>query len=83
MFLYQIENLLMHKDLKILLSWDFRGWYWLKKMYQGVQIKISEGVKPNDYSITILDRGGSSQMITVDYNTGRGSKKIKLLLRNT
>jgi len=37
------------------------------------QIKILEGgVKPNDYSITVLDRGGSSQMITVDYNRGRG-----------
>ena len=32
-------------------------------------------VKPNDYIITVLDRRGSSQMITVDYIGGGGSKK--------
>ena len=34
--------------------------------------KYYRGVKQNEYSITVLDRGGSSQMITVDYNRGRG-----------
>ena len=33
------------------------------------------GVKPNDYRITILEREGSSQMITFDYNRGRGVPK--------
>ena len=52
----------------------------VKEMYKGVQIKISEGVKPNDYSITVLDRGGSSKMITADYNRGRGVKKTQKII---
>ena len=52
----------------------FRGQCSFEKVYREGQIKILEGgVKPNDYSITVLDRGGgSSQMITVDYIGGRG-----------
>ena len=37
---------------------------------------LERGVKPNDYSITILERRGSSQMITFDYIGGRGVPKI-------
>ena len=58
----------MHKDLKILLSWDFRGWYWLKKCIRGSN-KIFEGVKPNDYSITILRGRG--------VKPNEGPKKLK------
>ena len=44
-----------------------------EQIYREGQIKILEREgKPNDYSIAVLDRGGSSQMITVDYNRGRG-----------
>ena len=38
------------------------------------------GVKPNDDSITVLDRGGSSQMITVDYIGRRGSIKTPKII---
>ena len=54
----------------------FHGFVWgsigLKNLSGGPNQNIRGGVKPNDYSITVLDRGGSSQIITVDYNRGRG-----------
>ena len=37
----------------------------LKKIIGRAKSKYLRGVKPNDYSIMVLDRGGSSQMITV------------------
>ena len=50
-------------------------------MYKGVQIKILEGVKPNDYSITILEREGGQakwlQLITIG---GGGSKKTQKMI---
>ena len=56
----------------------------MKKLKRKGQIKVlREGVKPNDYSITVLDRVGSSQMITVDYIGVGGLKKNQKLLRNT
>ena len=62
----------MHEDLNVSNSTIFRGLCRFGKNYRKGQIKKLEGVKPNDYSITVFDRGGSSQMITVDYNRGRG-----------
>ena len=58
-FYTKFKPFLKHKDFE--------------NIYREGHIKILErGVKPNDYSIKVLDRGGSSQMITVDYNRGRG-----------
>ena len=37
------------------------------QMITVLRILRERWVKPNDYSIAVLDRGGSSQMITVDY----------------
>ena len=65
----------MHKDSNVFISWVFRGLCRFENINSEGQIKISWGGKPNDYSITVLDRGGSSQMITVDYNRGRGVLK--------
>ena len=43
------------------------------KDFKNIYQNIRGGV-----SIKVLDRGGSSQMITVDYNRGRGGlKKLK------
>ena len=47
----------------------------MKNLYGGPNQNIRGGVKPNGYSITVIDRGGSSQMIMVDYIGGAGSKK--------
>ena len=42
-FCTKLKTFLMHKDLKILLSWDFRGWYWLKKCIRGSNKNIRGG----------------------------------------
>ena len=46
-----------------------------EKIYREGQITIV-----NDYSIMVLGRGGSSQMITVDYIGGGGSKKTPKMI---
>ena len=58
MFLYQIENLFNAYRFKDFAFMRFKGMVLVEKMYKGGQIKISERVKLNDYSITILEREG-------------------------
>ena len=60
-FYTKLKTFLMHKDLNGFISWVFRGLCRFEKMYREGQIKILEGVKPNDYSITVLDRGGQAK----------------------
>ena len=62
----------MHKDLNVFISLVLMGFCRFEKIYREGQIKILKVDKPIDYSITVLDRGGSRQMITVDYIGGRG-----------
>ena len=59
----------------------FFGMVLVKKMYKGVQIKILEGVKPNDYSITILEsEGGQAKWLQLITIGGGGSKKTQKMI---
>ena len=77
-FYTKLKTFLIHEDLNVFISWVFRVLCRFEKIYREGEIKILGGVKPNDYSITVLDRGGSSKMITVDYIGG--SKKSQKMI---